>query len=487
MKLKPFFTFCLLTMTLLGFSQKISVSYSTASSALPFTGKVLLYLSKDNKNPNDGMVGIASFPCFAIDVKNVKPGDKVIFDDKAVSYPTALSDLERGKYYVQAVWDRNLGGRAISESPGNMYNESTLCDFTKDYAKTFAISCDKTNAEPTFKETQFLKEAKVPSALLTAFYQRATTLDGAVMLPEAYYKQPNRKFPVLFKIGGFGNDYHHFSGNEKIKSQPIDTTACIQVFLGANCPLGHAVYANSDNNGPWGDAMVKELIPAIEKQYRCNGARLLTGHSSGGWTVLWLQTQYPDTFAGCWSSAPDPVDFRNFQQVDLYKDSNMFYDKDGGLRSVATVAGRFPWATMKTIYQMENVVYRGEQIHSFDAVFSAKNPDGNPRRLCDASTGAIDATTVEHWKKYDISLNLRTNWDKLKPSLDGKILISVGEQDNFLLNHAVHLLDGEMKKLQANMAFRYYPGDHFTVFTPEYGKAGNLFLQERYLSFLKKQ
>jgi len=28
--------------------------------------------------------------------------------------------------------------------------------------------------------------------------------------------------------------------------------------------LGHSVYANSDNNGPWGDALIKEFIPALE-------------------------------------------------------------------------------------------------------------------------------------------------------------------------------------------------------------------------------
>ena len=53
------------------------------------------------------MVGVHSFPCFSIDVNNVKPGQKVVFDDAAVFYPTALSDIERGTYYAQVVWDKN--------------------------------------------------------------------------------------------------------------------------------------------------------------------------------------------------------------------------------------------------------------------------------------------------------------------------------------------------------------------------------------------
>jgi hypothetical protein len=37
-----------------------------------------------------------------------------------------------------------------------------------------------------------------------------------------------------------------------------------------------------------------------------------------------------------------------------------------------------------------------------------------------------------------------------------------------------------MKKLDTRFAFAYYPGDHFTLSTPEYQKAGANFLAERY-------
>src|SRR5215471_8146136 len=123
------------------FSQQFSVSYSKTSFSQPFTGKVFLYLSKDNREPRTGFVGIEAFPCFAIDVKNVQPGQAVLFDDKAVSYPSLLSDLERNEYYVQAVWDRNLGGRAIAESPGNIYSKPIKIKLTKDPKKVFSIQC----------------------------------------------------------------------------------------------------------------------------------------------------------------------------------------------------------------------------------------------------------------------------------------------------------------------------------------------------------
>jgi S-formylglutathione hydrolase FrmB len=467
------------------FPQKFNTSFPASVLDKPFTGHIILYLSKENRSPRDAFVGLDMISCASVYVENISPGQEVLIDDKAVSYPVALSGMERGEYYVQIVWDRNLGGRSIGSSPGNLFNNTSRVNFSGDLGAVFPIICDQVNPSPSFKETTVVKELKAPSVLLSSFQKRPVTVDAAVLLPREYQSEPNRKFPVLFYVFGYGGDYHALSG-DTVPGNPIDTIACIRVYLDGNCPLGHSVYANSDNNGPWGDALTQEFIPLLERTYRCNGARLLTGHSSGGWTVFWLQTHYPKVFAGCTSSSPDPVDFRSFQKVNLYEDKNIFYDKDSALRLVATVAGFFPWATMKTIYQMENVVYRGEQMHSFDAVFSRKGMDGMPERICDPATGTINPNTFSHWKNYDICLYLRTNWDQVKDDLDGKIRVSVGKQDNFLLNYAVMMLEEEMKKIHANLQIAYYPGDHFTVATPEYRKDGINFLAQKYREWQAK-
>jgi ADP-heptose:LPS heptosyltransferase len=149
------------------------------------------------------------------------------------------------------------------------------------------------------------------------------------------------------------------------------------------------------------------------------------------------------------------------------------------------VGGFIPWATIKTSYQIENVVYRGEQMHSLDAVFSKKGSDGMPESICNSVTGLIDTAVFAHWKNYDIALNLRNNWESLKSELDNKVRISVGNQDNFFLNHSVHSLEKQMKELHSNFEFAYYPGDHFT-FPPEYDKDGRQFLEQKYVEWLAK-
>ena len=480
-KTSAFFLLFLFALSINTEAQKFKAVLKDLSNK-SFSGKVILYMSKDNRNPKNGAVGIASFPCYAVTATKVKSGGSIIFDDNALSYPVKLSGIERGKYFVQAVWDKNEGGRSIEGSAGNIFSKPIQVTITTNDKQIISLNCDQVNPEPTFKETMNVKELKVPSALLTTFYGKPHTIDAAVILPKEYATEPNRKFPVLFTVSGFGGDYHDYSGRNTT-SQPIDTIACIRVELDGNCPLGHSVYANSDNNGPRGDALVNEFIPYLEKNYRCNGARLLTGHSSGGWTVLWLQTHYPKTFAGCWSSSPDPVDFRSTLTVNIYEDKNMFYKKDSALNPEASIAGFLPVLYMRDAYQMERVIYRGEQMNSLNAVFSKKGKDGNPEPVCDPITGVINPAVVERWKNYDISLYLRENWEQLKPDLDKKIRITTGNNDNFYLNYAVHRLDGAMRKLNANIAIEYFPGDHFTVATPEFFKKGNQFLAEKYLEW----
>jgi hypothetical protein len=50
----------------------------------------------------------------------------------------------------------------------------------------------------------------------------------------------------------------------------------------------------------------------------------------------------------------------------------------------------------------------------------------------------------------------------------------------------VHSLEKQMKALQSNFEFAYYPGDHWTLFTTEYRKDGNQFLQQKYVEWRSK-
>ena len=84
---------------------------------------------------------------------------------------------------------------------------------------------------------------------------------------------------------------------------------------------------NSANNGPYGDAIMRELVPYVESHFRIIKkpyARVLSGGSTGGWESLALQLYHPEFFGGTWTFFPDPIDFRRYQLIDAYADSNAF-------------------------------------------------------------------------------------------------------------------------------------------------------------------
>jgi pimeloyl-ACP methyl ester carboxylesterase len=464
-------------------AQQFRVSYSAATYAGPFTGNVLLYLSQKNKQPKDQ----PGWPCYRLAVRNVQPGETIVFSDSALSYPTLLSRLPRGDYYVQAVWDLNLGGRVIGQSTGNPYSAARKVSLQAT-GEIFTLDCSQVVPAPVFVATRFCKEIKAPSALLSRFHRKPMSLDGAVILPADYYRHPQRRYPVLFTVGGFGADYHHYSCSEStdtLPATPIDTIACIRVYLDGASALGHTVYANSANNGPVGDAFATEFLPLLDRQYRTNGGRVLRGHSSGGYTVVYLMTHYPKLFAGANASSPDPVDFRNFMRTNLYQDPERVEMVDSlTYGEVLPVAESYDRPNI--VHRLEDIIYRGEQEVSFDAVFSPKGRNGLPKPLFNSTTNALDRQVFRHWKRYDLTQYVRQNWRRLKPDLDGKLRLATGNQDTYFLNQSVMLMEQEMKKLGADMPFAYYPGDHFSVVTPEYKGAETQWLKKTYQHWLSQ-
>ena len=69
-------------------------------------------------------------------------------------------------------------------------------------------------------------------------------------------------------------------------------------------------------------------MPYIEKTFRGIGqpwARFMYGGSTGGWEALGGQVLYPDDYNGCLRACPDPIDFRAYTVVDIYKDKNAYF------------------------------------------------------------------------------------------------------------------------------------------------------------------
>lgn len=312
---------------------------------------------------------------------------------------------------------------------------------------------------------------RIRSELLSAYWGREIHLEAGVVLPPDHAL--GRRWATAYDIHGFGGSHRVAwnRGPQLRKSMREDGyPPMLYVFLNGSCPQGHHEFADSVNNGPWGEALLRELIPEIERRFGADPrprARFLTGHSSGGWSSLWLQVAYPDAFGGAWSIAPDPVDFRDFTGIDVYGSANAYVNSDG--KEIPLVRQGKKWVlTIKGYCEREFAEKPyGGQFSSFNYVFSPRGESGAPLPLFDVKTGVIDRKVADAWRRYDISLILRERWAELGPKLMGKLRVFCGLEDTFRLEGPLLLLRSELERLGSDAEIIFVEGrDHGSVLAP---------------------
>lgn len=454
---------------------RVNVILDPRVAQRPVSGRLFVYFSRQaDGEPRMGPDWFAPEPFFAIDVADLEPGATCTVDDRAAGFPDRLSKLPPGRYRVQAQLDQNPDTHHAARGEGNYYSAVAQWTVGSTPGEPLPLTLDRIVGPREFHDTAWLKEIVVPSPLLSDFHGRPVRHLAAVVLPPSYDRQPERRYPVIFMIPGFGGTHYDAMRNFPNGAPPAATgeTEFIRVALSGDCKWGHHVFADSPTNGPRGTALVEELIPHIDAHFRTVAApsgRFVTGHSSGGWASLWLQVSQPDTFGGVWSTAPDPVDFRDWQQVNLYVDPplSLYYDERGAARPIAR-RGVTPVLWYASFGKMDDVLGRGGQLRSFEAVFSPLGEDGQPRRLWDRRTGRIDPVVARAWSKYDLRQKLEREWSELSPKLRGKLHVYTGALDTFYLDGAVRKLADALKPLGSDAEIVVVPGrDHRDLLSPE--------------------
>ncbi|HXU09004.1 MAG TPA: alpha/beta hydrolase-fold protein [Blastocatellia bacterium] len=445
---------------------RFEVTVAAGLITAPQNGRVFVVMTRGARvEPGMmiGQTGLDAAPMFARDVKDFGPGVIATIDQASVAFPLeSLAQLPAGDYFVQALFDSNIDLKSVN-APGNLYSKPRKIHLEPASGGAIRIELtERVAPEQLPAETDYVKFVKIQSNLLTKFHGRPIYLRAGVILPRGFDSDASKRFPLRVHIGGYGSSFTSVQRMMR-EASPFrsswlaeDTPRMVFLHLDGDGPFGDCYQVNSDNNGPYGDAITEELIPYIEQKYRCIGApraRVLDGGSTGGWVSLALQVFYPDFFNGTWSGYPDGVDFRAFQLINIYDDPNAYTNKHGFERPSARDLNGEVRFTIRHECQMENAMglgdsytMSGEQWGAWNATYGPRGPDGKPAPLWDAKTGKINRETVEHWKRYDLRLVLEQNWKTLGPKLRGKLTIWVGEADDYFLNNAVHLLDSFLSK-----------------------------------------
>ncbi len=496
---------------------RFSISFPEASNHDPLDGRILLLVSTDSSKEPRFQINedLNTQQVFGVDVDGLKPGQEALVDASAFGYPlSSLSNLKPGEYWMQALLHRyetfkradghtlklptDRGeGQQWNSAPGNLYSTPQKITVRANDDRVVKITLDKVIPPiEAPKDTKYIKHVRIESKLLSRFWGRPMYLGANVLLPEGFDSHPNAHYPLVIFHGHFPADFggfretppdpdlkpdyserFHVAGYNKIEQEYA--YKFYQDWTGPNFPrmiiieIQHAnpyyddSYAvNSANLGPYGDAITYELVPFIEKQFRGLGkgwARFMYGGSTGGWETLAAQIFYPDEYNGAWGACPDPIDFRAYTVVNIYKHNNAYQSeapwkqtpRPGKRNYLGELA-----ATLREMNYMELALgtnsRSGGQFDIWQAVYSPVGNDGYPKPIWDKVTGKIDRSVAEYWREhYDLGYILRRDWKKLGPKLEGKLHIYVGEADNYYLNNAVYLVDDFLKSTKNP----YYGGE----------------------------
>jgi hypothetical protein len=475
---------------------RFEVSFPRDVRSEAASGRVYVLLSRDpSKEPRFQIhEGIDSQQIFGVDVAQLAPGRPAVVDGTTLGYPArALGDIPAGTYHVQALLNvyetfvRSDGhtvqlppdrgeGQHWEEKPGNVVSPPLELNLDPQRAGTTRLSLTRV-IPPVVppRETKYLRHVTVQSRLLSDFWGRDMELGAWVLLPEGFDEHPEARFPLAIYHGHFSIDWQagarfreerptpDLQGSDRTDAEYAyklyqDWTAgrlprmLVMTVQHANPYYDDSYAVNSANVGPYGDAIVRELVPEVERRFRGIGepwARVMYGGSTGGWEALGAQVFYPDHFGGAFSFCPDPVDFRAYELVNIYEDENAYW-KPGPFGVVPRPAKRDPdghvTATVEQSVRFEAVLgSRGRSTDQWDiwqAVYGPVGHDGYPKPIWDKASGVIDKEVAAYWREhYDLRHILARDWKTLGPRLAAKMHIRIGTLDTYYLEKAVRLLE----------------------------------------------
>ncbi len=510
----------------------VHVTFPAARSPEPLDGRLLLLISADSSaEPRFQISDLSETQLvFGRDVDGWRAGQPMVIEPRTPGYPVpTLAALPPGRYRVQALLNRyetfhradghvvklppDRGeGQQWNAKPGNLYSTPIWFRWDPAHPRPLALRLDQEipPIEPP-ADSKYIRHERIQSKLLSDFWGRPVYLGAHILLPEGYATHPDAHYPLVIDHGHFPADLggwretpadttlapdyserFHLAGYNRIQQEAAyqfyrDWTGpgfprVLLIEIQHPTPYYDDSYAvNSPANGPYGDAIMRELVPYLERKYRGLGAgwaRFAYGGSTGGWEALAVQLFYPDDFNGVWAACPDPVDFRQYTNINIYRDTSAYYLTSRWKRIPRPGHRNYLGEVSNTIQQMNQLELvlgshgrSGGQWDVWQSVYGPIDDAGYPKPIWDKATGKIDPAVAAYWKEhFDLGYLLQRDWATIGPRVTGKLHVYVGEADNYYLNNAVYLLEETLRSVtnpRADAEVDYEPraehcwnGDH---------------------------
>lgn len=139
----------------------------------------------------------------------------------------------------------------------------------------------------------------------------------SVWLPNGY--DSSKEYPFLYLLHGYGDDSNSWldKGNARaIAKEYVSKGGTPMVIV---MPDG----LTSFYSGGWESYFHQELIPEVERSFRCNGKRAVAGLSMGGYGTLYHALSHPGKFLYAYAMSPAVMDDMK-ALVDAQADKGVF-------------------------------------------------------------------------------------------------------------------------------------------------------------------
>jgi pimeloyl-ACP methyl ester carboxylesterase len=442
----------------------VRVSIAEGLVDAPVSGRLIIFFVTESGGrwndvaPVQGPFFSLPQPIASTEIVDLGAGETIeIPSADFATFPSGIHEIT-SHARVQAVLDIDETERSMIDAPGNLLSDVFELTFVAGEDVGLEINLvSKTSLPELPPETKNLKWVEFRSESLSEFYGRDVFHRAGVYIPDSIAEfDPMARvvWPSIYVIPGYGGTHRSAARLWETIANNDEAPNAVWIVLDPDSPLGHHGFVDSPNHGPRATALITEFIPYLDRSFRLAqepGARIVTGHSSGGWSSLWLQLQYPEVFGACFSSSPDPVDFRSFQKTNIYEAESVFFMEDGedtpSMRRAGAMGNEIIAMTVREEAAMEHAMHplgaSGQQWDAWEAMFSPRDDTtGFPTPLFDADTGEIDREVAEAWGRYDIARLVQGDGDRFLPIFRQNVRLACGDADSFYLNEAVTRLKG---------------------------------------------
>ena len=291
----------------------------------------------------------------------------------------------------------------------------------------------------------------------------ATERELHVYTPAGYGE--GARLPLLVDVVGFtGSGLSHTNWRPFTENVPerLDRLIgegkmgpVVVAFPDCYSRLGGNQYINSAAIGRYGDYLVDEIVPLVERRFACGGTgnRAIFGKSSGGFGAITHGMRRADV----WSAAACHSGDMGFELCYLYDTHKVLNELAKHGRSIEKFMAHFEASPKPT----------EEEIAVMNMLAMSATYDPDPscflgiRLPYDLYTAELSPERWQNWLAWDPALSADRYAGNLR-TLKG-LYIDCGDHDQFTLHYGARRLHRALERLGIAHVYEEFPDDHTAV------------------------